>query len=168
MQPEEPVGQRLITGRWLAGGPGTGGHNLDVAAHPSPAGKAVLAGEDQLGGGQREPVGRRRAGMPPRHSGQRGRLAAAHGALQLPGLVAELVQVRVLGEQGDRHHSLLSLCRPVRDAGRKEGLNSDAVTLPSMGGLSPFRGPGGAPCATQTVPGTAAGFRAHPSPDDRK
>ena len=38
-------------------------------------------------------------------------------------------------------------CRPVRDAGRKEGLNSDAVALPSMGGLSPFRGPGGAPRA---------------------
>jgi hypothetical protein len=119
-QPEEPVGQRLAIGRPLAWGPGAGGHDLDVAAQPGPAGEAVLAREDQLGGCERELAGGRRVGMPPRYPGQRGRLAAAHGALQLPRLVAELVQIRVLGKRGGRHRGLLSLCRPVRDAGRKE------------------------------------------------
>jgi hypothetical protein len=47
----------------------------------------------------------------------------AHSALQFPGLGAELVKIRVLGERGGRHRSLLSLCRPIRDAGRKEDLN---------------------------------------------
>src|SRR6202453_4206028 len=153
-QPEEPVGQRFAVGWWLARGPGTGGHDLDVVPHPVPASETVLAGEDELGGGQREPAGRRRIRVPSRHPDQRGRLAAAHGALKLPGLVAKLVQIRVLGERGGRHRSLLSLCRPVRYAGRKESLNDEAVRCPSMGGLCPFRGPGGAPRATRILPGT--------------
>jgi hypothetical protein len=32
----------------------------------------------------------------------------AHGPLQLPGLVAQLVEIGVLGERGGRHRSLLS------------------------------------------------------------
>src|SRR5487761_707804 len=51
---------------------------------------------------------------------------------------SELVQIGVLGKRGGRHRSLLSLCRPVRDAGRKEGVNSDAVALPVDGWAQPF------------------------------
>ena len=68
----------------LAGGPGAGGHDLDVAAQPGPAGEAVLAGQDQLGRGQRERSaagGRGASGTPgPARPGRRReRRAAARG-----------------------------------------------------------------------------------------
>ncbi len=81
----------------------------------------MLARQDQLGCRQREGTGHPGFGVPPRNPGQRGRLAASNVALQLAGPFAELFEIRVLGQRGRRHRKLLSLYRPVRDAGRKEG-----------------------------------------------
>ena len=53
--------------------------------------------------------------------GERRRRSISNGALQLTGLGPRLVEVRVLGQRGRRHRNLLSLYRPARNAGGKEG-----------------------------------------------
>jgi hypothetical protein len=119
--------------------------DLDVPAQPGPARQVVAPGHDQLGGTQREHGGRGLVRGPGRMTrgqlGERVLIAAAYRALQVPGLVAQLLEAGLAGQVG---HGRSFRAPAVRVASRKEGcVKSDH--RPRTGGLCPSRGPG-VPC----------------------
>jgi len=119
-QPEELVGPLLwglqrsadLLAMW---GPAVPVDELEMMHDPWPAGKAVAARDHQLGVGE----GLDRMEL----AGQRDRIAVtgADSAQQALGLLAQVVQVRVVGKSSGRHRPASSLraCCPRRQA-RKE------------------------------------------------
>src|SRR5207344_2568491 len=123
--------------------------DLDVAAQADPAREVVAPGHDQLGGAQRERGGRGAVPGPVRGPGRMASgylgecvlIAAAYRALEVPGLMAQLLEAGLVGQVG---HDRSFRAPAVRVASRKEGcLKSDH--RPRTGGLCPSRGPG-VPC----------------------
>ena len=130
-----------------------GGDAVDVGAQARPAREAVLAGDDELGGGQLERLRRRRR----RALGGDARaglgVAGAVGALQVAGAVAQLLQARSGGQRvGSSRQPPLRGARGPRAPGGKK---VQACDVTPSGWARPFprtgRGPG----------------RAGPSLDDR-
>src|SRR5581483_2991935 len=95
--------------------------DLDVAAQPGPAREAVAPGHDQLGRAQREPGGSlrglRAGGVAGACFGERVRVALADRALEVSGLVAELLEA---GLGGQFWHDGSFRAPAVRVASRKE------------------------------------------------
>src|SRR4029450_4561885 len=99
----------------------------DVAAQPDPAREVVTPGYHQLGGAQREHGGCGAVRTPIRmasgHFGECVLIAAAYRALEVPGLMAQLLEA---GRAGPGGHDGSVRGAAVRVASRKEGcLKSD-------------------------------------------
>ena len=115
-EPEEVVGRIAAAGRIRV--PGQRVDPLDVADQPGPAGEAVETGQDELRGRQPEAPELRRCGnaggVVLGHERQGVRVAGPGGSLQVPGPVAQLAQVGVLGQGNGRHGGLLPhACGPL-------------------------------------------------------
>jgi hypothetical protein len=95
--------------------------DFDVTAQPGPAREVIPAGHDELGRAQREPRGRRgvrgAGGVAPRRLGERVRVTLADRALQVSGLVTELLEAGFGGQVG---HDGSFRAPAVRVASRKE------------------------------------------------
>ena len=129
----------------LEAGP-AGRDALDIGAQARPAREAVLAGDDELGGGELERLARRRRLRRVGGDALAGfGIAGAVGALEVAGAVAQLLQARRGGKRvgSSRQPSSLGARGPRASGGKKVPCGD----VRHRGGLGPSRGRGAAPTA---------------------